>query len=94
MLFLCPIHVLRLIQVNLAISLVEDFTFGVVAIPFDCAFGAQVNTAVTAPFGGDSGFVVTVVAVNYLFGDLFPMATGKGFDVFGVFAHVLNFFQL
>lgn len=81
-------------MVNLAVSLVADFTFGVVAISFNCGYGAMVNDAVTGPFGGNGGFVVTVVALNYLFGDLVPMATGKGFDVFGLTGRVLEFFQL
>lgn len=81
-------------MVNLAISLIGDFTFGVLVISFECGFGAQVNTAVTGPFGGNNGFVITVVALNYLFGHLVPMATGKGFDVCGLLGHVLELFQL
>ena len=81
-------------MVNLAVSLVGDFTFGVLVIPFNCGFGAQVNDAVTGPFGGNNGFVITVVALNYLFGHLVPMATGKGFDVFNILGHVLELFQL
>jgi hypothetical protein len=79
---------------NAIIDLAEDATLDAVDVPFNMELGAKLNTLVCDPFGGVGAFVVTVVALNHLFGDAVPMATRQGFDVFGVMDKVLNLIQL
>jgi hypothetical protein len=80
--------------ITYALSLVGDLTLGNVNIDYSQAFGSKINDAVTGPFGGVVGFVVTVTALNHLVGHLIPVETGKGFDLFGVVGKVFKAVQL
>ena len=81
--------------IHSVLGFLSAVTFGVSdVIKYDQAFGAAINNFVTGYFGSVSNFVITVVAVNYLFGSMIPMDLKKGFDAFGLMDKLLALFQL
>jgi hypothetical protein len=80
------------VAINAVLSLVKDLT--TVRIDYNLNFGQTINSTITGPFGGVSNFVISVIALNYLFGGMIPMELKKGFDAFGLMDKVLAAFQL
>jgi len=81
---------------------VKTYTMNVVDLTGNATIttiGAEINKAILPHFGGAAAFVVTMSALNYLFGDLLSESFEQinlkpGFDGFGILSFVLGKCQL